>query len=224
MSSSNHPQPFATPLVASATQPANPLDMARARPERDEEPKAIAERLLKARTIHISGEVEDRMATRIINQLLVLDADEADRDKPITIVLNSPGGSVTSGMAIYDTIRFVRPRVKIVCTGLCASIATIILVAAQKGFRLTLPSTRLLIHQPLIPMTVYGPASDLEITANEILKTRDRINLILAKATGQPLDRVAKDAQRDYWLAAEEAVAYGLCDRIVTSKSELDAL
>lgn len=192
-----------------------------ARPEKEEEPKGIAERLLKTRIVHMSGEIEDRLATRVINQLFVLDSDEPD--KPITVLLNSPGGSVTAGMAIYDVLRFVRPRIKMVCAGLCASIATIILVAADKGDRFTLPHARLLIHQPLIPMTVFGPASDLEITANEILKTRDRINRLLADATGQDLERITRDTERDHWMSSEEAVTYGLCDKIVTSRAEVDA-
>jgi ATP-dependent Clp protease protease subunit len=130
---------------------------------------------------------------------------------------------VTSGFAIYDIMRFIRPEIRVVCTGLTASIATIILQGATPGQRYTLPSTRLLIHQPLIPSTVFGPASDLEITAREIIKTRQRINKLLADATGQKLDKVEKDTQRDYWLTADESVAYGLVDGIITELSALDA-
>lgn len=179
----------------------------------------LGERLLKARTVVISSAIDDKVAARVIHELLVLEADDASR--PITVYLNSPGGSVTSGFAIYDTMRFVQPRVRVVCVGLTASIGTVILLGAAKEDRLCLPSTRLLIHQPLIPGNVYGPASDLEITANEILKTRSRINDLLAAETGQPRSRIDNDTQRDYWMTADEAVAYGLVSRIVTSRADL---
>jgi ATP-dependent Clp protease protease subunit len=181
----------------------------------------LGERLLKARTVVISSAIDDKVAARVIHELLVLEADDAT--KPITVYLNSPGGSVTAGFAIYDSMRFVQPRVRVVCVGLTASIGTIILLGAAKEDRLCLPSTRLLIHQPLIPGNVYGPASDLEITANEILKTRARINDLLAAETGQPRSRIDADTQRDYWMTAEEALAYGLVSRIVTARSELAA-
>jgi len=179
----------------------------------------LAERLIDARTIQISSDINDKVASRVIAELLVLEA--ADADKPITIFLNSPGGSVTSGFAIYDVMRFITPPVRVVCMGLTASIATVILMGARKENRLALPNTRLLIHQPLIPMTVYGPASDLEITAQEILKTRARINEMLAAETGQPLTRIEQDTQRDYWLNAQEAVSYGLLARVLKSRSEI---
>jgi len=185
-----------------------------------EPPKADpGERLIKARVITISQAIDDKVATRVITELLMLEADDAD--KPITVFVNSPGGSVTSGFAIYDMMRFVTPPVRVVCAGLCASIAVVILMGADKANRLALPNTRLLIHQPLIGGTVYGPASDLEITANELLKTRAKINALLAAETGQPLPRLEGDTQRDYWLTAEEAVEYGLIDRIVTRRADL---
>ncbi len=180
---------------------------------------ALEERLIKARTIQISGQVDDKLAARVISELLILEADNPDA--VITVFLNSPGGSVTSGFAIYDVMRFIRSPLQILCTGLTASIATIILLGAKKENRLALPNTKLLIHQPLIPMTVYGPASDLEITANEILKTRRKINEMLATETGQPNERIEADTQRDYWLTAEDAVAYGLVARIVMNRAEL---
>ena len=160
-----------------------------------------------------------RSCSRVISALLALEADDAEA--PITIIVNSPGGSVTAGFAIYDTIRFIQPRVRIVCAGLAASIATVILLGADKEDRLSMPNTRLLIHQPMIPMTVYGPASDLEITANELLKTRSRINELLAAETGQPIERVERDTLRDYWLTADEAVEYGLISRIVERRADL---
>ena len=185
----------------------------------DDKTPSLQEKLLKARTIQITGQIDDKQSARVVSELLLLEADDAT--KPITIFLNSPGGSVTAGFAIYDTIRFIAPRCRIVCNGLTASIATVILLAAQKEDRLSLPNTRLLIHQPLIPMTVYGPASDLEITANEILKTRAKVNTLIAGETGQELARIAQDTQRDYWLTAQEAVAYGLLARVITTRAEL---
>lgn len=184
-------------------------------------PTMLGERLLKSRQIQLFGQVNDKLAERVIAQLLALEAD--DPEAPITMLVNSPGGSVTSGFAIYDMMRFIGPPVRVICTGLCASIATIILLGADKNDRLALPHTRLLIHQPLIPMTVYGPASDLEITANELLKTRGRINALLAAETGQPIERIERDTQRDYWMVTEEAIAYGLLTRVVRSRAELDA-
>lgn len=180
---------------------------------------SLQEKLLKARTIQITGQIDDKQSARVVSELLLLEADDAE--KPITIFLNSPGGSVTAGFAIFDTIRFIGPSCRIICNGLTASIATVILLAADKPNRLALPNTRLLIHQPLIPMTVYGPASDLEITANEILKTRARVNALMAAETGQDLARIEKDTQRDYWLTAEEAVAYGLLARVIATRAEL---
>lgn len=182
-------------------------------------PSPIGDKLFKSRQIQLFGKVDDKLAERVIAQLLALEADDASA--PITMLINSPGGSVTSGYAIYDVMRFIQPPIRVVCTGLCASIATIILLGADKADRLALPNTRLLIHQPLVPMTVYGPASDLEITANELLKTRDRLNRLLSDETGQPLERIAKDTQRDFWMVAEEAIAYGLLARVVRSRSEI---
>lgn len=180
----------------------------------------LGERLFKSRQIQLFGPVNDKLAERVIAQLLALEA--ADPDAPITMLVNSPGGSVTSGFAIYDVMRFITPQVRVVCTGLCASIATIILLGADKQDRVALPHTRLLIHQPLIPATVYGPASDLEITANELLKTRARINRLLADETGQPLDRIERDTQRDYWMLVDDAIEYGLLARVVRSRAELE--
>jgi ATP-dependent Clp protease protease subunit len=178
--------------------------------------------LFESRQIFLTGAVNERVARAAMTDLLALEA--ADPKKPITLILNSPGGSVSDGYAIYDTIRFIQPTVKIVTTGLCASIATVILAAAERKYRACTPNTRLLIHQPHIPMQVYGPASDLEITAKEILKTRGKINALLAEACNQPIERVERDTQRDYWMSAEEAVEYGLVATIVRSREELEAL
>jgi ATP-dependent Clp protease protease subunit len=208
------------PVVANEPDEDAPAPAAPAGDAKAEAPRPDAmERLLKARVITISQPIDDKVATRVISELLMLEADDAS--KPITMFLNSPGGSVTSGFAIYDMMRFVAPPVRVICTGLCASIAVVILMGADKADRLALPNTRLLIHQPLIAGTVFGPASDLEITANELLKTRAKINELLAQETAQPLTRLEGDTQRDYWLTALEAVEYGLLARIVTNRADL---
>jgi len=184
-------------------------------------PKSWAlENLRRTRTIELFGQVNNLMARRVINALLFLEADDPER--PITVVQNSPGGSVTDGFAIYDTMRFVAPDVRVLCVGLAASIATVILMGAKKEHRLSLPHTEFLIHQPLIPGNIWGRASDLEITAQEILKTRERINKLLAVETGQPIEVVEKHTQRDYWMNASEAVDYGLISRIITRRAEID--
>ena len=189
--------------------------------EKDEEKGMgpLLEVMLRNRTIQLFGPVDSKLTRKVIWALTVLDAD--DPNKPITVIQNSPGGSVSDGLAIYDTMRFIKSPVRIVCVGMTASIATITLLGADKEDRLSLPNTRFLIHQPLIPGNIFGPASDLEITAQEIIKTRDKINRMLSEATGQPLERVAKDTQRDYWMDAPTAVEYGLISRIVTSATEI---
>lgn len=181
---------------------------------------SIAERLFAQRTIMFGSEVTSKTAGALIEQLLALDA--ADAEAPITLILNSPGGEVNSGFAVYDTIRFIRPRVRIVCSGLTASIAAVILLAVPSKDRLAMPNSRLLLHQPLYSGEVIGPASDLEITAAEIMKSRSHINTIIAEATGRAIEQVAEDTQRDFWLTATEAVAYGMVSKVITKMSELD--
>ena len=183
-------------------------------------PKGTAlEALKKTRTIEMFGVVNNALARRVISQLLFLESDDAD--KPITVLQNSPGGSVTDGFAIYDAMRFVKPEIKIVCLGLTASIATITLLGAKKENRVSLPNTEFLIHQPLIGGIVQGVASDLEITAKQILKTREIINDMLSRETGQPIEIVSRHTERDYWMNAQEAVDYGLVARIVNNRSEI---
>lgn len=184
----------------------------------DRDDLRLTERMLRNRTILLSSEVSPATARRVIERILVLEADDPER--PITFLINSPGGDVHSGFAIYDCIRFVRPRVRVVCTGLTASIATVILLGAERDDRLSLPNTRFLIHQPLFHTEIFGPASDLEITANEILRTKDRINRLIAEETGQSLERVERDTMRDFWMSAEEAVQYGLVARIIARRDE----
>lgn len=175
--------------------------------------------LMDRRAIIISEGINSGVAKRVIGSLLTMDS--TDSKTPITIYLNSPGGEVTSGFAIYDTIRFLKSPVHIVCAGLTASIATVILCAAKREHRFTLPNSKFLIHQPLIPGQIYGQASDLEITAREILKTRQKINELLSQECDQPLAKVEGDTQRDYWMNAMEAVEYGLVTKIIENKTDL---
>ena len=177
------------------------------------------QRLLDRRTLFVSEGINSAVAKRIINQLLTLEFDKPGT--PINFFLNSPGGEVNSGFAIYDTIRFMSSEVRIINTGLCASIATIINIAAKKKNRFSTPNTKFLIHQPLIPGQIYGQASDIEIHAREIIKTRQKINELLSQECGQPLAKVEKDTTRDYWMNAGEALEYGLITKIVENISEL---
>lgn len=179
----------------------------------------VAQRLFKSRQIPVFGAVDDKLAARVCGQMLALEQD--DPEAPITMLLNSPGGSVTDGFAIYDTMRFIQPEVRVVCMGLAASIATVILLGAPKAWRLATPNTKLLIHQVYIPGVVRGQATDLEITAKDLMQTRNHINGLLAAETGQSLERVERDTNRDYWMTAEEAVEYGLIARTIANRSEL---
>lgn len=176
------------------------------------------QKLLESRSIFISEGVNSDTARRVVSDLLILDSMNSS---PIKIYLNSPGGEVNSGFAIFDTIKFIKAPVYIISAGLCASIATVINVAVKKERRFSLPNSRFLIHQPLIMGQIYGQASDLEIQAAQILKTREKINKLLAEQCGQPLERVEKDTLRDYWMGPEEAVKYGLIGKVVNSISEL---
>ncbi len=195
-------------------------------PEEEEEEEAqreghgefIVRNLIRARTILISDPIDHKLTTRVIAQLLLMDS--ADPDKPIRILINSPGGSADDGFAIYDMIRFVRPPVNIVSVGLSASAATVIMLAAEKADRFALPNARIMIHQP--SMRYMGVAEDVKRTAEQILKLRERINELYARETGQPLDKVVEDTDRDYWMSAQEAVEYGLISRVVTHFNELD--
>lgn len=179
----------------------------------------IGRSLFRSRQIPVFGAIDDELAGRVVAQLLAL--EQEDPTAPITMILNSPGGSVTDGFAIYDTMRFIGPEVRVLCLGLTASIATIILLGAPKQWRTALPSTRLLIHQVYIPGVVRGQASDLDITAKDLLATRRRLNDLLAVETGQPIERIDRDTNRDYWMTAAEAKEYGLISRVLTSRTEL---
>jgi len=172
--------------------------------------------LLKNRTLTIFGEIDQLVAQRSAERLLALSFES---DDPITLFIGSPGGHVESGDTIFDMIRYIKPTVRTVGTGWVGSIATHIYLAADKDNRFALPNTRFLIHQPAGGFG--GDASDIEIHAREILKTRERINLIIAEQTGQPLERVQQDTDRDYWMSAEESVEYGLVGRIIQSVADL---
>ncbi len=188
--------------------------------DKEKENPSIIEKLLKTRTLTLFDAVTSKTAKELIQGFFLLEGEDAS--KPITLYINSPGGEINSGFAIYDTIRFIKPEVKIICSGLCASIATVILMAAKKENRLSLPNSRFLIHQPLIAGQVQGQATDIEITANEILKTREKINNLLSEETGQSLDKVQKDTERDYWMNANETLEYGLITRIITTRNEIE--
>ncbi|MEI6832427.1 MAG: ATP-dependent Clp protease proteolytic subunit [bacterium] len=177
------------------------------------------QRLLDKRTIFVSEGINAAVAKRVINQLLAMEYEKPNT--PINLYLNSPGGEVNSGFAIYDTIRFLSSDVRIINTGLCASIATIINIAAKKQHRFSMPNCKFLIHQPLIPGQIYGQASDIEIHAREILKTRQKINELLSKECGQPLAKVEKDTTRDYWMNAGEALEYGLVTKIIENITDV---
>lgn len=178
----------------------------------------IYSRLLKDRIIFLDGQIEDHMANVIIAQFLFLEAEDPDKD--IHLYINSPGGVVTAGMAIYDTMQYIRPDVSTICIGSCASMAAVLLTSGAKGKRFALPHSNVMIHQPL--GGVQGQATEIEIHAREILRLRDELNGILAKHTGQPLDVIKKDTERDNFMTAENALKYGLIDKILT-RNELTA-
>lgn len=173
-------------------------------------------KLLKTRTIIVTDEVNKKMAERVITQLLLLEADNND---DIKIFINSPGGDADAGFAMYDMIRFVKPKVKAVCAGVVASAAVIILLGAKKEDRYSLPSSRILIHQP--STGIHGTASDIQIEANEILKCREKINRLISEETGQSIEKVETDTKRNFWMSAEEARQYGLVNKIISSSDDL---
>ena len=171
----------------------------------------IFSRLLRERVIFLTGQVEDHMANLIVAQLLFLEAENPDKD--IHLYINSPGGSVSAGLAIFDTMNFIKPEVSTICMGGAYSMGSFLLAAGQKGKRYALANARVMIHQP--SGGAQGQASDIEINAREILKTRARLNEILAERTGQPVEKIEKDVERDYWLDAKEAKEYGLVDEVL---------
>ncbi|MEO6079242.1 MAG: ATP-dependent Clp endopeptidase proteolytic subunit ClpP [Steroidobacteraceae bacterium] len=179
----------------------------------------IYSRLLKDRVVFAVGPVEDYMANVIVAQLLFLESENPDKD--IALYINSPGGHVTAGLAIYDTMQFIKPNVSTICIGQAASMGAVLLAGGAKGKRFALPDSRIMIHQPLGGM--QGQAADMEIHAREILYTRDRLNQILALHTGQSEEKIKHDTDRDNFMRAEDAVSYGLIDQVLSSRAQMGA-
>ena len=174
----------------------------------------IYSRLLKERVIFLVGPVNDQTANLVVAQLLFLESENPDKD--ISFYINSPGGSVTAGMAIYDTMQFIKPDVSTLCTGMAASMGAFLLAAGAKGKRFSLPNSRVMIHQP--SGGAQGQATDIEIHARDILKTREQLNRILANNTGQTVEKIERDTKRDYFMFADEAKAYGVVDEVISKR------
>lgn len=175
----------------------------------------IYSRLLKDRIVFLGGEVDDDSANLIVAQMLFLEMENPDAD--ISLYINSPGGSITAGMAIYDTMNYIKPSVRTVCIGMAASMGAFLLMAGEKGKRLALPNSEIMIHQPL--GGARGQATDVAIHAEWLLKTKKKMNALISELTGQPLEKVEKDVERDYFMSAEEGLAYGIIDEIYQPRS-----
>lgn len=176
----------------------------------------IYSRLLKDRIIFLGSSIDDNVANTVIAQMLFLEAEDPDKD--IWLYINSPGGVVPAGLAIYDTMQYIRPQINTICMGLAASMGAVLLAAGSPGKRFTLPHARIMIHQPL--GGVQGQAADIAIHAQEILRTREILNEILAKHTGQPLERIQKDTDRDFFMSAEDAKKYGIVDEVMYNRNK----
>ncbi|MTI65515.1 MAG: ATP-dependent Clp endopeptidase proteolytic subunit ClpP [Firmicutes bacterium] len=174
----------------------------------------IYSRLLKERIIFISDEINDTTASLVVAQLLYLEAEDPDKD--IQLYINSPGGSITSGFAIYDTMQYIKPDVSTICVGMCASMGAFLLTAGEAGKRFALPNSEVMIHQPL--GGTRGQAEDIRIHADRIIKMREKLNKILSDRTNQPLEKISKDTDRDNFMSAEEAKEYGIIDKVITSR------
>ncbi len=174
----------------------------------------IYSRLLKERIVFVSGPIDDAMASLIIAQLIFLESEDSKKD--ITMYVNSPGGSIAAGMAIIDTMHFIKPEVSTVCVGIAASMGAMILSQGAKGKRFSLPNSEVMIHQPLTG--IEGQASDIEITAKHILRSKETLYKMLVKATGKTMEQITKDADRDYWMTSEEAKKYGIVDEIIKAR------
>lgn len=180
----------------------------------------IYSRLLRERIVFLIGNINDQVANLVVAQLLFLESENPDKD--IALYINSPGGSVSSGLAIYDTMQFIKPEVSTLCVGLAASMGAFLLASGAKGKRIALPNVRVMIHQPL--GGAQGQAKDIEIQAREILYLRERLNHLLAQHTGQAITRIEQDTDRDYFMSAEQAKEYGLLDQVLHSRSEIHAV
>ena len=179
----------------------------------------IYSRLLKERIIFLVGPVDDHTANLVVAQLLFLESENPDKD--IYFYINSPGGSVTAGMSIYDTMKFIKPDVQTLCLGQAASMGAFLLSAGTKGNRFALPNSRVMIHQPLISGGLGGQASDIEIHARELLKLKEKLNQMLAEHTGKPLEQIERDTDRDNFMSAQEAADYGLIDKVITTRADV---
>ncbi|MBK6312907.1 MAG: ATP-dependent Clp endopeptidase proteolytic subunit ClpP [Blastocatellia bacterium] len=198
----NAPQAALVPMVVEQTA-------------RGERAFDIYSRLLKDNIIFIGQPIDDVIANLVVAQLLFLEAEDPDKD--ISLYINSPGGSITAGMAIYDTMQFIRPDVTTICIGQCASMGALLLTAGTKGKRFALPNSRILIHQPSIS-GIGGQATDIRIHAEEIMRMRELTSGILAKHTGQPMEQIERDVERDRWLDADQAREYGLVDQVISHR------
>jgi ATP-dependent Clp protease, protease subunit len=179
----------------------------------------MVERLIQNRTVLISTEINDEVVDRIFKNLILMEQEDAS--KPIDVYINSPGGGADSGFAIYDMFRFIKPPVRTIVSGICASAAVIIFLGGRPGSRYSLPNSRFMLHEPRYLSTAYGQASDLAIVAKELLRMKDRYNKIVADATGKPLDKITDDSKRDFWLDSQEALDYGLVNKIIAKNDEI---
>ncbi len=202
-------------LGAMDTQALGMVPMVIEQSGRGERSYDIYSRLLKERVIFLVGPVNDYVANLVVAQLLFLESENPDKD--ISLYINSPGGSVSAGMAIYDTMNFIKPEVSTLCTGMAASMGAFLLAAGAKGKRFSLPNSKVMIHQP--SGGSQGQATEIEIQAREILKTRGQLNKILAERTGQPLERIERDTERDYYMSADECKEYGLIDQVISKRA-----
>ena len=201
-------------MSATETQALGMVPMVIEQSGRGERSYDIYSRLLKERVIFLVGPVNDQTANLVVAQLLFLESENPDKD--ISLYINSPGGSVSAGMSIYDTMNFIKPHVSTLCIGMAASMGAFLLAAGEKGKRLSLPNSKVMIHQPL--GGTQGQATEIEIHAREILKTREQLNRILAERTGQPLEKIERDTERDYYLSATESQEYGLIDKVIDKR------
>lgn len=179
----------------------------------------IYSRLLKDRTVFLGGEIDDALANAVVAQLLFLEMEDPDAD--ISLYINSPGGSVTAGMAIYDTMQYIKPHVRTVCVGMAASMGAFLLMAGEKGKRYALPNAEVMIHQPLGGAS--GQATDVAIRAEWLMKTKEKMTRMMAEMTGQPLEKVKQDVERDYFMSAQEAKAYHIVDEIFESRAQANS-
>jgi ATP-dependent Clp protease protease subunit len=198
------------------TQALNLIPMVVEQTARGERSYDIYSRLLKERVVFVVGPIEDLMANVVVAQLLYLESENPDKD--IHLYINSPGGSVSAGLSVYDTMQFVKPDISTICTGQAASMGAVLLSGGATGKRFCLPHSRIMIHQPIAGF--QGQASDIDIHAKEVLQTRDRLNKILAKHTGQPMERIEKDTDRDYFMSGDDCIEYGLLDSVLKTRAE----